>query len=195
VSGGLGGGGRRSDDPEALIRTVDGSITFWSPGMARRYGFLSNEAQGRRSHDLLGTIFPRPREDIQAVLADRGNWSGLLIQRHSDGRLLLTASAWYLHTRNGGDGLVTEVHCDVVGTDAIPRRDAADLLGSLNHAMSESLTSMGSYLSGVRSMLRVEAPEMRRLRDGVDAASAQVARGAETLRLLRQLVVALRGSD
>jgi PAS domain S-box-containing protein len=41
-----------------LVWRLDGPIEFWNTGAERLYGFVSDEAVGRSSHDLLQTKFP-----------------------------------------------------------------------------------------------------------------------------------------
>ena len=41
------GRGMLTTSPDRLIRTMDGRITSWSPGMQRRYGFTRQDARGQ----------------------------------------------------------------------------------------------------------------------------------------------------
>src|SRR6185437_6137842 len=45
-----------------LIRRLDGTITFWSEGAERLYGWTKKEAVGRRTNELLHTEFSEPLE-------------------------------------------------------------------------------------------------------------------------------------
>jgi PAS domain-containing protein len=71
--------------PDRKIRTTEGRITAWPPGMQRRYGFTSEKAQGRISHQLLRTAFLRALQAIEATLEQQNSWSGGLIHRRADG--------------------------------------------------------------------------------------------------------------
>ena len=68
-----------------MARRPDGTITFWSAGCERLYGWNAEEALGRNSHDLLGTVFSAPLAEIGAILERQGEWTGVLRQRHRDG--------------------------------------------------------------------------------------------------------------
>ena len=97
-----------------LIRTSEGSITFWSQGSERLYGFTSAEAVGRISHELLRTRFPQPLPELEASLAADGQWHGELVHMHRDGSELRVESHWLLHRseRAGGDAVI-EVNSDL----------------------------------------------------------------------------------
>src|SRR5689334_8461567 len=82
------------DLARVMIRSVDGTIRLWTRGMERLYGYTREEAVGQISHRLLGTAFPRPRDEIDAELLGRGQWSGELVHRHRDGTTIAVASHW-----------------------------------------------------------------------------------------------------
>jgi len=47
-----------------IVRRLDGTITFWSQGAERLYGWPQEEAIGRRTHELLRTEFPESLEAL-----------------------------------------------------------------------------------------------------------------------------------
>jgi PAS domain S-box-containing protein len=93
---------------QLMVREFDGTILHWTRGMERLYGWAPEEAVGRKSHQLLQTIFPRPLADIEAELIDEGEWTGELIHMRRDGERLVAASHWSLSTP-----IVVEVYNDV----------------------------------------------------------------------------------
>ena len=74
-----------------LARRPDGTITAWSAGCERLYGWSAAEAVGRVSQELLATEFPVPLAEIDAALARDGRWSGLLRQRSRAGEDIAVA--------------------------------------------------------------------------------------------------------
>jgi PAS domain S-box-containing protein len=105
------------DRTQSLVRGKDGIIRHWSLGAETMYGWSKEEAVGRRSHELLGTEFPRPLAEIEDELWRNGSWSGELKHRRRDGGELWVASHWILG-RNSGDGLesIVEVNNDITAT-------------------------------------------------------------------------------
>jgi PAS domain S-box-containing protein len=74
-----------------MVRDMDGVIQFWSKGCERLYGWTSQEVIGRKVEDVLGTEYPMPRQEIEAILIKAGSWSGDFVQRRRDGYLLTVA--------------------------------------------------------------------------------------------------------
>jgi two-component system, chemotaxis family, CheB/CheR fusion protein len=88
------------DLAQAMVRDLDGRITYWTSGMERLYGWPAQQAVGRISHELLATQFPRRRGEIEADLLRDGQWHGELRHTARDGRAIRVASHWALQ-RNG----------------------------------------------------------------------------------------------
>ena len=68
-----------------FVRDLSDIITYWNRGAQELYGWTAEEAIGRRSPDLLGTIFPAPREEIVAEFLRSGRWEGELRRTTSHG--------------------------------------------------------------------------------------------------------------
>lgn len=99
---------------QALIRTHPrGTITFWNQGNERMYGWTADEAVGRLSHDLLGTVFPDSLDNINAELERTGQWSGELVHCRRDGTQVWVASHWALRRSSDGQAFVVEVNNDI----------------------------------------------------------------------------------
>jgi len=176
--------------PDMLIRTVEGRLTFWPPCMEQRYGFTSEQALGRTSHQLLKTIFPQALNDIEETLQRQSNWSGGLIHHHADGRAIIVIGHWYLQrTADGQDPIVTELHSAVAGNQV------ADLIAVLAHRLSEPLTAVNNYINAAQRVLDHGWPDRDSLRTALAQATSQIARGAEGVKLMRDLANELRSTD
>jgi PAS domain S-box-containing protein len=81
-----------------FIRQLDGTITHWTKGCERLYGWSSSEAIGRYSSDLLRTNFPQPLTLIQDQLMRTGVWQGELGQTRRDGSYVYVSADWVLLT-------------------------------------------------------------------------------------------------
>ena len=84
------------DATQAMVRNIDGRITYWSAGSSRLYGWEAKEAVGRPCHELLRTEFPIPLEKIHALLLAQGQWEGELVHVTKDGHRIHAASQWVL---------------------------------------------------------------------------------------------------
>lgn len=105
------------DSTQSLVRDLKGDIRFWSRGAHTLYGWSSEEAVSRNSHELLATVFPKPLSEIEAELAERGTWMGELKHRRRDGAEVWVASHWTLQT-NTEDATtsVVETNNDITAT-------------------------------------------------------------------------------
>ena len=66
-----------------------GGILEWNRGCEELYGFTSEEAIGKRKEDLLKTEVPGSSfEEVTNKLRDEGIWTGELVHRAKDGRVL-----------------------------------------------------------------------------------------------------------
>ena len=79
-----------------FVRDMSDVITYWNRGAQELYGWTDKEAVGRRSQELLQTIFPTPLEDIRAELLRTNRWEGELKKTKSDGTQVVVASRWSL---------------------------------------------------------------------------------------------------
>lgn len=81
--------------PDAImVKKPDDTITFWSLGAEKMYGYTKEEAIGQKSRVLLGTKFNCAYESIEDQLRKEGKWSGELSQETKSGRELSIQSYW-----------------------------------------------------------------------------------------------------
>lgn len=130
------------DMATANIRDRDGTIRFWSTGCQDLYGYNATEAIGRRSAELLSTVFPIAQTDIEDALERDGRWRGELRQRTKNGRELLVATHWTLH-RAGADQPAMVMETDVDITEMRQRsaelRSATQELDAFAYAVTHDL--------------------------------------------------------
>jgi PAS domain S-box-containing protein len=79
-----------------VVRDMDDRILFWSRGAEVLYGWLSREAIGRRTGELLRTEFSESAEKIEATLLRQGQWEGEAIHHKRDDSRVIVASRWAL---------------------------------------------------------------------------------------------------
>ncbi|KAA5607996.1 PAS domain S-box protein [Rhodovastum atsumiense] len=144
-----------------MVREFDGTIRVWSEGCHRLYGWTTAEAVGRRSHDLLQTVFPVPLAEVEAILQREGEWSGDLHHRTRDGREVIVAARKVLQRdATGGPPLVLESLTDITSlhrTEVALRESQAELRSVLDTAAEGIVVAnaKGRILSVNRATLRM----------------------------------------
>ena len=97
-----------------MVRNMADVVTYWNRGAEELYGWAAKEALGKVTHDLLHTIFPFPREEIQAILLRAGRWDGELVHTRRDGAQVTVASRWSLQRDAAGQPIGTlEINNDI----------------------------------------------------------------------------------
>jgi PAS domain S-box-containing protein len=79
-----------------FVRDAGDVITYWNRGAQELYGWTPEEAIGKRSHDLLHTVFPETIDEINTQLRQTGRWEGELKHLKADGTEVLVSSRWSL---------------------------------------------------------------------------------------------------
>ena len=97
-----------------FVRDMRDVITYWNRGAEELYGWTSQEAVGQVSHQLMGTIFPAPLDEINTKLLRTGRWEGELIHTKRDGTQAVAASRWSLQPdQQGNPKAILETNNDV----------------------------------------------------------------------------------
>jgi PAS domain S-box-containing protein len=79
-----------------FVRDMNDIVTYWNRGAEELYGWTSEQAMGKRSHELLQTVFPAPLDEINAELLQSGRWEGELGHTKADETKVVVASRWSL---------------------------------------------------------------------------------------------------
>ncbi len=121
------------DLANVLARDLEDRIILWNAGMEKMYGWSKSEALGRVSHELFRSILPMPVEKIRAILLQQGRWEGELRHFRKDGRQIVVATQWVLHTDGEGKpAAILELNNDVT-----ERREAEDQIRRMNAELEE----------------------------------------------------------
>jgi PAS domain S-box-containing protein len=130
-----------------VVRDMRGSIVFWSRGAAELYGWLSAEALGRNTDELLNTQFSEPAEHLEATLLRDGRWEGEATHHKRDGTRVIVASRVALQRDVDG----TPVRILTINSDITDRRKAEEALEQIRQ---DQLRFKDEFLSHVSHELR-----------------------------------------
>lgn len=192
------------DVSQALVRDLDGRITYWSSGAARLYGHTAAEAVGRNSHELLRTEFPTALEEIRTALQASGRWEGEVVHVAKDGRRIHVATQWVLQRRRRDDTpLVTEVNTDVTAQRLIEERvrqtERMEVVGQLAGGVAHEANNQMTVVLGATSFLlgRDDLPQsaIQDLEYIREAAERTASITAQLLAFSRRQVVQVRVVD
>jgi PAS domain S-box-containing protein len=79
-----------------FVRDMTDVITYWNRGAQELFGWTAEQALGKRSPELLNTVYPAPIEQIREELLRSGRWDGELEKSKADGTQVVVASRWSL---------------------------------------------------------------------------------------------------
>jgi len=121
-----------------FVRDMTDTITYWNRGAEELYGWSPEQAIGKRSHDLLRTVFPAPLDSIRAALLGTNRWEGELKHTRSDGSEVVVASRWSLRRNElNQPAVVMETNNDI--TD---RKRREDEIRGLNQQLAHRSTEL-----------------------------------------------------
>jgi PAS domain S-box-containing protein len=122
-----------------FVRDMHDIITFWNRGAEELYGWKSEQAVGKLSHQLTQTIFPTRLEEINAELLRTGRWDGELVHTKRDGTQVAVASRWAL--RRDEHGIPTAIL--ETNNDITERKRAQYLTGHVFESSPDSISIIG----------------------------------------------------
>ncbi len=121
-----------------FVRDTSDVIMYWNRGAEELYGWTASQAIGRRSHELLQTVFPSPIEEISAELLRTGRWDGELGHTKADEHRVVVASRWSLRRDDQGRPAgVLETNNDIT-----ERKHREDEIRSLNQELLRRSTEL-----------------------------------------------------
>ena len=91
----------------------DGTIISWNRGAEQLYGYSSEEALGKVSHQLLRTVHSQKIDTIKANLVRDMSWTGELEHITKDGRKILVESRHQLLGDEPGTQIVLETNRNI----------------------------------------------------------------------------------
>ena len=139
-----------------LVRDMRGIITYWNRAAEELYGWTAEQAVGRVAYEMLRTVFPAPREQIEAEVLRTGRWEGELVHTRKDGGQVVVASRWSLQRDSAG----TPIAILATNNDITERKRAEHARTEIEEqwrATFESNPTMYFILDAVGTIVSVNA--------------------------------------
>jgi len=114
-----------------FVRDMNGVITYWNRGAQELYGWSAQDAVGKKSHELLGTVFPAAAANAHGALLERDRWEGELVETKADGTHVVVASRWSLRRDDQGQPAAVLV----TNNDITARKHREDEIVALNREL------------------------------------------------------------
>jgi len=121
-----------------FVSDMGNVITYWNRGSQELYGWAAEEAIGKRSPELLRTIFPKPVEEIREDLLRSERWDGEVERTRADGTQVVVASRWSL--RRGEDGKPAAIL--ETNNDITERKRREEEIRALNEELGKRTTDL-----------------------------------------------------
>ena len=121
-----------------FVRDMSDVITYWNRGAQELYGWTAEEAIGKRTHQLLQTVFPVPMDEIRAELLRAGRWEGELEKTKADGTQVVVASRWSLRR----DEQERPVAILETNNDITERKRTEGAIRTLNEELAKRTTAL-----------------------------------------------------
>ena len=149
-----------------IVWRLGGGIESWNRGAAELYGYPSDEALGRVTHELLGTRHPRSWARIEAALRKHGSWKGELVHHTKDGREVIVLTRHQLVHGSDGIDRVLESNRDITARRQVEKErqrllEESQAQAEELHVQGEELQTQNEELQAQGEELQVQAEEMQ----------------------------------
>ena len=123
-----------------FVRDMNGVITYWNRGAQELYGWSAQDTLGKRSQELLGTVFPGTAANAHDALLETDRWEGELIETKADGTRVVIASRWSLRR----DDQRKPVAVLVTNNDITERKHREEEIVALNGELVKRAEDLGA---------------------------------------------------
>ena len=155
-----------------IVRDPESCIQFWNQGAEQLYGWTKAEALDQTTHALLATRFPVSQESVDASLAERGQWEGILQHTRRDGAQLTVESRQILVRDSAGQpSSILEINRDITERERLTQ-ERAEAQAS-ERALRESNQMMDEFIGIAGHELRTP---LTTVKASVQLANRQVKR-------------------
>ena len=171
-----------------IIWKLDDGIISWNPSAEQLYGFTSEEALGKRTPDLLKTVFPKPLSAFLSNLRENGRWEGELIHTTKEGREIIVESRFVTIKKSNGEVIVLETCRDITERKRfeaeLSRVTQLSLVGELAAGLAHEIKNPLAGIKGVIDILIQRRSPDDDEREILESVRHEIERIDETVRAL-----------
>ena len=178
-----------------IVCTLDREIRYWNKGAERVYGWTTEEAIGRKVHELL-KIDMETCLLCMAGLLEKGDWNGQMTHKRREGSDAIVNSRWTLgfdeETRQPKSVLL--INSDITETKKLEsqflRAQRLESIGTLASGIAHDLNNILSPILMATGILRQSLPKQDQ--QMVDIIEGSAERGAG---IVKQVLTFARGVE
>jgi PAS domain S-box-containing protein len=189
-----------------FVADMQGVIKYWNRGAEEQYGWTAEQAVGTVVHELLKTVFPKPREEVIAEVTRAGRWEGELLHTRKDGTRIVVACRLALQCdEQGAPVAILESNNDITDRRRAEEErervrqlegDLAhlnrvsmmgELTASIAHEVNQPLAGLVSNGSACLRWLAADVPNVEEARENARRIVRDGKRAGEVIARLRAL--------
>jgi PAS domain S-box-containing protein len=160
-----------------MVRGLDGALQFWNTGAENLYGWSREEVLGRDVHQILQTVFPLPRTEVENTLRERRSWQGNLTQTTRAGTEIVVACQ---KTMNREGNAVLEVGRDITAQvraeEALRETERLAAMGRVAGIIAHEINNPLAAITNIFYLLRNHASLDDEARHYADLAEQELQR-------------------
>ncbi len=138
-----------------IVRDLEGAVQFWNTGAENLYGWQKEEAIGSNLHAILQTVFPVPRDEIEATLRDNKAWQGNLVQKTKDGSEIVVACRKTInHEGNAVLEVIRDITAQLRAEEALRETEKLAAMGRVAGIIAHEINNPLAAITNTLYLLR-----------------------------------------